>query len=42
MNSRQIAENQVNELWVSGAIRMDQRSEPFCVLSPTVARDEHL
>ena len=42
MNIRQIAEDQVNELWPRGAVAIDERAHSISVLSPAVGRDERV
>ena len=41
MNGRQIAEDEVDELVLSGAVRVDERPKSVGIFSQTVARDEY-
>ena len=41
VDSRQITEDEVEELRLGGAVMVDERSKSLGVFSPTVACDEH-
>ena len=42
VDGRQIAEDQVDEFWLSGTVAIDECAHSFSVLSPAVGRDERV